>query len=128
VNNLQFHFLLSPDIWNTNSVFYGCQTGVGPIISGANLAAGTRRHEGGAQNSHFKIWKDFWGTTDQNNYGVAAERLVRYNISDQDWSSDLGAMFGSVLVNFIGAQSEPCEVNMSDDCQTNRGVPNYCLG
>lgn len=126
-SGIAWRYVISPALRDTASPFYACQTGVPPVISGANLASGTRRHEGGSQNSHFATWAAAWSVT-ANNYGVVAETIVTGNVSDEVFNATVVAALAGVTANLNAAAAlEPCDVNFDDVCSVSRGVVSFCV-
>jgi hypothetical protein len=77
-----FYWVISPDVENTSSEFYGKQCGdynpatmTGTYISGAALLTNTTRHESGPSQSHYQEYADAQ-TDPNNNLGQFAESVV----------------------------------------------------
>lgn len=125
-------YVIAPDLENTSSTFYlkqcgnyNAQTNPNGFISGANLLAGTVRHESGATNSHYQNYVVAQNSA-ANNVGVVGETQTgspseSISAFDTRVGNTLSAKISAIIQ---AAQVEPCAVNYSATCVL-QGYVNY---
>lgn len=125
-------YVIAPDLENTSSTFYvkqcgnyNAQTNPNGFISGANLLAGTVRHESGATNSHYQNYVTAQNSA-ANNLGVVGETQTGApSVSFSTFTNDVGTTLGAKISAISqAAQVEPCAVNYSATCVL-QGYVNY---
>jgi hypothetical protein len=117
-----YKYIVNSHAADSGSAFYQAQTGIPPIISGANLLEGLHRHEGGLVNGHYGEWVDEWFQP-ENNYGYVLESLVAPPDSSaaiEDAAEDQIDIITSQIETY--SQTEVCSPEYDYTCTIDRGI------